>query len=75
MLFTTYHSFTGASRKVLLNAKKLYRHCSHEQKKPIKESMSMTNRMVRQDSRISNSLYARKHKDAGRKLNQLVSVG
>jgi IS5 family transposase len=35
----------------------------------------MTNRLVRQASRISNSLYARGHKAAGRKLNQLVSVG
>ena len=37
--------------------------------------MSMTNRVVRQTSRISNSLYARGHQAAGRKLNQLVAVG
>jgi hypothetical protein len=35
----------------------------------------MTNRVVRQASRISNSLYAHGHKGAGRKLNQLASVG
>jgi hypothetical protein len=35
----------------------------------------MTNRVVRQASRISNSLYAHGHKDAGRRLNQLASVG
>jgi hypothetical protein len=36
--------------------------------------LSMTNRVVCQASRISNSLYARGHKDAGRKLNQLASL-
>jgi IS5 family transposase len=35
----------------------------------------MTNRVVSQASRISTSLYARGHNSAGRKLNQLVSVG
>lgn len=35
----------------------------------------MTNRIVRQAARIANSLYARRHNSAGRKLNRLVSVG
>jgi hypothetical protein len=35
----------------------------------------MTNQVVRQGSRIANSLYARGHKAMGRQLNQLLSVG
>ena len=58
-----------------MKAKKLYRKKPDKQRQAIKELLSMTNRVVRQGSRISNSLYARGHKQAGRKLNQLVSVG
>jgi len=70
-----FRSFARVSRKVLLNIKKLYRNQPDKRQQAIKELMSMTNRVVRQASRISNSLYARGHKDAGRKLNQLASVG
>jgi IS5 family transposase len=70
-----FRSFARVSQKMLLNIKKLYRNQPDRQKQAIKELLSMTNRVVRQASRISNSLYARGHKDAGRKLNQLVSVG
>lgn len=71
----SFRCFTRVSKKVLLNIKKLYRNQPDKRQQAIKELMSMTNRVVRQASRISNSLYARGHKDAGRKLNQLVSVG
>jgi IS5 family transposase len=70
-----FRSFARVSRKVLLNIKKFYRNQPDKRQQGIKELMSMTNRVVRQASRVSNSLYARGHKDAGRKLNQLVSVG
>lgn len=70
-----FRSFCRVSKKVLLNIKKLYRHQPDKRRQGIKELLSMANRVVRQASRISNSLYARGHKDAGRKLNQLVSVG
>jgi len=71
----TFRSFARGSRKVLLNIKKFYRNQPDKQKQAIKELLSMTNRVVRQAALISNSLYARGQKDAGRKLNQLVSVG
>jgi IS5 family transposase len=71
----TFRSFTRVSRKVLLNIKKLYRNQPEKRQQGIKQLLSMTNRAVRQASRISNSLYARGHKQAGRNLNQLVSVG
>ena len=70
-----FRSFARVSRKVLLNIKKFYRNQPDKRQQAIKELLSMTNRVVRQASRISNSLYARGHKDAGRKLNQLASVG
>ena len=71
----SFRSFARSSTKVLMKAKKLYRKKPDKQRQAIKELLSMTNRVVRQGSRISNSLYARGHKRAGRKLNQLVSVG
>jgi IS5 family transposase len=70
-----FRSFARVSKKVLLNIKKLYRNQPDKRQQAIKELLSMTNRVVRQASRITNSLYARGHKDTGRKLNQLVSVG
>jgi IS5 family transposase len=70
-----FRSFTRVSRKVLLNIKKFYRQQPDKRRQAIKELLSMTNRVVRQASRISNSLYARGHNRAGGKLNQLVSVG
>jgi hypothetical protein len=41
----------------------------------IKELFMITRPPMRKASRILNSLYARGHKDAGRRLDQLVSVG
>jgi IS5 family transposase len=71
----SFRSFTRSSAKVLMKVKKLYRTKPDKQRQAIKELLSMTNRVVRQGSRISNALYARGHQQAGRKLNQLVSVG
>ena len=70
-----FRSFARVSQKVLLNIKKLCRNQPDKRQQGIKELVSIVNRVVRQASRISNSLYARGHKDAGRKLNQLVRVG
>jgi IS5 family transposase len=70
-----FRSFTRVSKKVLLNIKKLYRNQPDKRQQAIKELLSMTNRVVRQASRIGNSLYARGHKNQGRQINQLVSVG
>jgi IS5 family transposase len=70
-----FRSFTRVSKKVLLNIKKLYRNQPDKRQQGIKELLSMANRVVRQASRIGNSLYARGHKNQGRQINQLVSVG
>jgi len=70
-----FRSFTRVSKKVLLNIKKLYRNQPDKRRQGIKELLSMANQVVRQASRISNSLYARGHKQAGGNLNQLVAVG
>jgi IS5 family transposase len=70
-----FRSFTRVGKKVLMQAKKLYRNHPEKQKQAIKELLSMTNRVVRQAARIGNSLYARGHKSQGRQINQLVSIG
>lgn len=70
-----FRTFSRVSKKVLIEAKKLYRNQPEKQKQAIKALLSMTNRVVLQAARIGNSLYARGHKDQGRQINQLVSVG
>jgi IS5 family transposase len=70
-----FRSFNRVSQKVLMQAKKLYRHQPEKQKQAIKALLSMTHRVARQASHIGNSLYARGHKAQGRQINQLVSIG
>jgi len=74
-LTKTFRSFTRSSGQLLIKVKKLYRTKADKQQLAIKELLAMTHRVVRQGARISNSLYARGHNSAGRKLNQLVAVG
>lgn len=71
----SFRSFTRVSKKLLLNVKKFYRQQPEKRAQGIKDLLSMTNQVVRQGSRIANSLYARGHKAMGRQLNQLLSVG
>ena len=71
----SFRSFTRVSKKILLNVKKLHRKNPGKRTQGIKDLLSMTNRVVRQGSRIANSLYARGQKETGRQLNQLISVG
>jgi IS5 family transposase len=71
----SFRSFTRVSKKILLNVKKLYRNKPEKRIQSIKDLLSMTHQVVRQGSRISNSLYARGYKVMGRQLNRLLSVG
>ena len=70
-----FRTFSRVSKKVLIEVKKLYRNQPEKQKQAIKALLSMTNQVVLQAARVANSLYARGHKDQGRQINQLVSVG
>ena len=70
----SFRSFTRVSKKVLLNVKKFYHRQPEKRTQGIKDLLSMTNQVVRQGSRIANSLYARGHKAMGRQLNYLLSV-
>jgi IS5 family transposase len=71
----SFRSFTRVSKKILLNVKKLYRKHPEKRTQGIKDLLSMTHQVVRQGARITNSLYARGHKEMGRQLNRLISVG
>ena len=71
----SFRSFTRVSKKLLLNVKKFNRQQPEKRAQGIKDLLSMTNQVVRQGSRIANSLYARGHKAMGRQLNLLLSVG
>lgn len=70
-----FRSFNRSSKQVLLKAKKFYRKNKEAGKASLKDLKKMTKRVVHQTEKMVNSLYSRGHKDIGRKLNQLVSVG
>jgi IS5 family transposase len=71
----TFRSFTRTSKRELLRVKKLYRKNAEARGASIKTLKKMTHRVVNQAAGIVNTLYARGHKETGRRLNQLVSLG
>lgn len=70
-----FRTYRRSGKKQLLKIKKFYRKDPDGRKKAIKELKAMTNHVVTQAGRIVNSLYSRGFKEAGKKLNRLVSLG
>ncbi len=70
-----FRSFTRRSKQILLRAKKFYRKNREAGNSSLKDLKTMTKRVVQQTEKMARSLYSRGHKDLGRKLNELVSVG
>jgi IS5 family transposase len=70
-----FRSFSRTSRKVYLQAKKLYRRKPELQQEAIAELSGMVEKVCRQASRMVNSLYARGRKELGRELNAFVRLG
>jgi IS5 family transposase len=70
-----FRSFSRTSRKVYLQAKKLYRRKPELQQEAISALSGMVEKVCRQASGMANSLYARGRKELGRELNALVRLG
>jgi len=70
-----FRTYRRSGKKQLLKIKKFYRKDPDGRKEAIKELKAMTNHVVTQAGRIVNSLYNRGFKEAGKKLNRLVSLG
>lgn len=70
-----FRTYSRTGKKLLLGIKKFYRRNPEGRKEAIKELKEMTRRVVEQAAGVANSLYSRGFKEAGRKLNRLVSLG
>lgn len=74
-LLKPFRSYSRSGKKQLLKIKKFCRRAPEERKEAIKELQAMTRHVVSQAGRIVNSLYSRGFREAGKKLNHLVSLG
>jgi len=74
-LLKSFRAYSRRGKKQLLRIKKFHRKDPDKRKEAIKELQEMTNHVVSQAARIANSLYSRGFKEAGKKLNRLVSLG
>ncbi len=70
-----FRSFRRRGKKLLFEIKRLCRQNPEARKKKTEALQKIVKRVVHQGADIVNTLYARGHKEMGRKLNQLVSLG
>jgi len=70
-----FRTYSQTGKKLLLGIKKFFRKNPEGKKEAIRELKDMTRHVVEQAAGVVNSLYSRGFKEAGRKLNRLVSLG
>lgn len=70
-----FRTYSQTGKKLLLGIKKFFRKNPEGRKEAIRELKDMTRHVVEQAAGVVNSLYSRGFKEAGRKLNRLVSIG
>jgi IS5 family transposase len=70
-----FRTYSRTGKKLLLRIKKFYRRNPEGRKGAIKELQDMTRHVILQAAGVTNSLYSRGFKEAGRELNRLVSIG
>jgi IS5 family transposase len=70
-----FRTYSRTGKKLLLRIKKFHRKDPDGRKEAIKALQEMTHHVVSQGARIVNSLYSRGFKEAGKKLNRLISLG
>ena len=70
-----FRTFSRTGKNILLGIKELYRKNPEARKEAIEALREMTNHAVEQAAGVANSLYSRGFKEAGKKLNRLVSLG
>lgn len=70
-----FRTYSQTGKKLLVGIKKFFRKDPEGRKEAIRELEAITRHVVEQAAGVVNSLYSRGFKEAGRKLNHLVSVG
>jgi len=70
-----FRTYSQTGKKLLLGIKKFFRKNPEGRKEAIKELKEITRHVVEQAAGVVNSLYSRGFKEAGQKLNRLVSLG
>lgn len=70
-----FRTYSQTGKKLLLGIKKFFRKNPEGRKEAIRELKDMTRHVVEQAAGVVNSLYSRGFKEAGQKLNRLVSIG
>lgn len=70
-----FRSYCRTGKKLLIGIKKFYRRNPESRKEAIEELKEITRHVVEQAAGVVNSLYSRGFKEAGQKLNCLVSLG
>jgi IS5 family transposase len=70
-----FRTYSQTGKKLLLGIKKFFRKNPEGRKEAIKELKEITRHVVEQAAGVVNSLYSRGFREAGRKLNHLVSLG
>ena len=70
-----FRTYCRTGKKILVGIKKFFRKNPEARKEAIEALKEMTTHVVEQAARVANSLYSRGFKEAGQKLNRLVSLG
>jgi transposase, IS5 family len=70
-----FRTFSRTGKRILLGIKKFHRKNPEARKEAIGKLKEITERVVRKAADVANTLYSRGHREAGRRLNRLISVG
>ena len=70
-----FRTFSRTGKRILLGIKKFHRKNPEARKEAIGKLKEMTEQVVRKAADVANTLYSRGYREAGRRLNGLISVG
>jgi transposase, IS5 family len=70
-----FRTFGRTGKKLLFEIKRFCRKNPEKRQRKTEELKKMVKRVVRQASAVADTLYARGHKEKGRRINQLASLG
>lgn len=70
-----FRTFGRTGKRLLFEIKRLCRKNPEKRQQKTEELKKIVKRVVRQASAVANTLYARGHKERGRRINQLASLG
>ena len=70
-----FRTFERTGKRLLFEIKRLCRKNPEKRRQKTEELKKVVNRVVRQASAAANTLYARGHKESGRRISQLASLG